>query len=84
MDNKLGFTGFKGPINQEEIVEQILTTVHLVIQPIADCPFCGGEGQLVCGSQDLYYIACEDCEATSPSYETQGQACAWWNRRSIT
>ena len=46
-----------------------------------DCPFCGGEGQLLCDENDKYCISCEDCDVESPAFETPNQAGVFWNRR---
>lgn len=45
------------------------------------CPFCGGEGHLLCGSGDRYYYECEE-QCQSVDRKTEAEALADWNKRA--
>lgn len=55
-------------------------------EKLLPCPFCGGEARVceqeidACTKQ--YYVACDECDACSPSLCSKHKAAEAWNRRN--
>lgn len=54
--------------------------------PIADCPFCGGQGleKVISGATSkLYCFKCDHCNISGPMRQARNDALFLWNRRSM-
>ena len=46
------------------------------------CPFCGGQINMVCGTDGVGYVFCGVCNAEGPLEKSKEEAVAAWNRRA--
>ena len=55
---------------------------HKEIKP---CPFCGSK-DIYCDDAgrgtDMWFVQCNDCDATFPHFDSKEQAVRAWNRRT--
>lgn len=51
------------------------------LEPLRECPFCGGEAKVGAFYDDLYFATCCNCGVDTKFYGTEAEAIEAWNTR---
>lgn len=50
---------------------------------LSPCPFCGSRKTSVSLFVSIHFVVCENCHADGPAKDSEEQAIAAWNTRSL-